>query len=79
MPDMRSGDMVCIVEGAEMVFVLRRVDHDTVRSSGIHSQEDLDQYPELFSLVGDTKIHGCMYGEAFTASDRGPDREFALV
>ena len=77
--DMRSGDMVCIVEGADAVFVLRRVDHKTVLSSGIHSQGDLDQHQELFSLVGDAYIHGCMYGEAFTASDRGPDREFALA
>ena len=77
--DMRNGDMVCIVEGADPVFVLRRVDHDTLLSSGIHSPEDLDQHPELFRLVGDAYIHGCMYGEAFTASDRGPDREFTLA
>jgi hypothetical protein len=190
-PDMRSGDMVCIVEGAEPVFVLRRVDHDTVRSSGVHKpshatlledaadddeaglseatpttrkkaptkqalldgtmkatkpdsglgpatkpnigsifntakggkattkrtrsdvadeleeedqpqtkksreterkdkqkeyghvytayKDDVDRHPELFSLVGDAHIEGCMHGEAFTASNRGPDRHFTLV
>jgi hypothetical protein len=76
--DMRSGDMICIIEGAEAVFVLRSV-HDTVLSSGIYSQEDLDQHQELFRHVGDVYIHGCMCGEAFTTPERGPDRQFVLV
>jgi hypothetical protein len=77
--DMRSGDLVCIIHGACSVFVLRKLDHDTVLNSGVHAVEDLAGRSELFGLVGSAYINGHMHGEAFTAPGRGPAREFVLA
>lgn len=76
---MRDGESIYLLKGGHAVYVLRKLDHDTILGSGIHSKEDLEGKPALLSLVGDAYIHGSMHGEAFTAPGRGPDQEFVFA
>lgn len=77
--DTRIGDLICIFNGANAAYVLRKLDHGRVLNSSVHSQEDLEEHSELFSLMGDAYINGSMHGEAFTAPGRGPERVFVLA
>jgi hypothetical protein len=78
-PDMRSGDVVCIMKGLDQVFILRPADREALHSNGVHPEEDLQGQSELFSLLGDAYVHGCMNGEASTGPGRGPDRDLVLA
>ena len=77
--NMEGSDLVCIIPGTSVVLVLRAVERETLLSSNIHPKEDLERYTEFFHLIGDADVHGCMNGEAFTATSRGPDREFVIA
>ena len=77
--DMEASDLVCILPGTSVVLILRAVERETLLSSNIHPKEGLDRYTEFFHLIGDAYLQGCMNGEAFTATSRGPDREFVIA
>jgi hypothetical protein len=78
-PDMQEDDLVCIIKGEPSAYILRPADKESLLRNGVHPQSDLDAHPELFTLLGDAYLHGCMDGEAFTAPDREPDRDFILA
>jgi hypothetical protein len=56
-----SGDLVCIILGAETPFVLRR--HGMEQSIGNQNT------PRFYSLVGECFVYGMMYGEMIDSSD----------
>ena len=58
----KMGDKICTFNGAPVLYVLHRV-------------EDREQ--EMYSLVGDTFIHGLMHGEA--AELEAEEQDFLLV
>ena len=41
--------------------------------------KQLDLVQETFSLIGQAYVRGLMYGKAFTADSRGPDRKLVIV
>jgi hypothetical protein len=79
--DVRVGDKICVFIGIEALFVLRGTQHDTVKADK-GQQADHEPRPEssqeTFKLIGDAYVHGMMFGEAFTAEGRGPERKFKI-
>jgi hypothetical protein len=77
-PDMQTGDQVVVFNGADELYVLRKIDR--VNQNSFPRLRDVDLGEDnKFELVGDAWVHGLMQGEAFTAEDRGPDTNFVLV
>lgn len=80
-PDLQAGDKICAFIGAETLFALRSADHGSWLTIN-RSCSSLAPPPlslETFRLIGDTYVHGLMYGEAFTTKGRGPKQRFVLV
>jgi hypothetical protein len=78
-PETRAGDLICVFNITQQVFVLQAVDVKTLQNGNIHSMSNLAKHSEFFHLIGDTYLSGCMHGAAFTAAGRGSDRIFVLA
>ena len=80
-PDLKMGDRICAITGAEALFAIRGADRDSwvdvERRSTLVAAPRPGQ--ETFRLVGDAYVHGLMFGEAFTAAGRGPTRQLVLI
>ena len=55
---------MCVLFGGHVLFVLRRCDG---------SDED------VYVLIGEAYVHGCMHGEVVRGNEEGKVREFSLV
>ena len=80
-PDLKMGDRICAITGAEALFAIRGADRDSwvdvERRSTLVAAPRPGQ--ETFRLIGDAYVHGLMFGEAFAAAGRGPTRQLVLI
>ena len=81
-PDVKTGDQICAIIGAEALFALRSADYNSWHVE-VERRSTLVAPPaaaeKTFRLVGDAYVHGLMFGEAFAAEGRGPTRKLVLV
>ena len=81
---MEVGDSICVFPGARMLYVLREIHHGTQESHGLQ-QREYSAMPEKilseerYKIIGEAYLHGFMFGEAFTAGNRGNMRRFTIV
>lgn len=75
----QEGDIICTFPGLQVLCILRETAVNPVADTA--GQTELISPPSapLFKLVGDAYVYEMMYGEAFTAPDRGPEQYFTIV
>ena len=67
----RDGDIICLIQGAQVPFVLRPVSKSSSRS-------DMS-LPRRFELVGEAYIHGIMDGELFGRKVNPPVEDLHII
>lgn len=81
-PDLKIGDRICTITGAEALFAIRGADGDSWHVD-VERRSTLVAAPapvqKSFRLVGDAYVYGLMFGEAFAAAGRGPTRQLVLI
>ena len=65
--DSRVGDEVHILSGTRVPFVLRKVDASDDRRIFSVAEDDADF--KLYTMIGETYVHGIMKGEALSRED----------
>ena len=66
--DARVGDEIHVLSGTRVPFVLRKVDGIS-RGEGLALSEDDDDDTILYSMIGESYVHGVMKGEALERED----------
>jgi hypothetical protein len=78
--NLRVGDRVCVLKGAEFPYVLRAVGVSDNNSRESNAEEDSGQEKEnQFEVVGETYVHGIMEGEVNCREDETRVRDFNIV